>query len=117
MVGETVEVTNETIDTADRDPDCELCQAERVTEWFHEDDECWIAECEQCYVPMVVWKRHDPNPSEGVRVALLARLSTVVADHYGYEHWVDDHMRSIPTHYHAHARPRGGFYGHGLRRG
>lgn len=106
-MGETVGVTDE----------CELCQAERVTEWFHEDDDCWIAECEQCYVPMVVWKRHDPNPSEEVRVELLARLSVVVAEHYGYEHWVDDHMRSIPTHYHAHARPRGGFYGHGLRRG
>jgi len=26
--------------------DCELCLAERVTEWFHEDDVCWIAECE-----------------------------------------------------------------------
>lgn len=35
--------------------DCELCAAERITEWFYEDDECWIAECEQCYVPMVVW--------------------------------------------------------------
>jgi hypothetical protein len=23
------------------------------------------------------------------------------------EFWVDDHMRNIPDHYHAHARPRG----------
>ena len=44
------------------EPACELCAADRVTEWFYEDDECWIAECEACYVPMVVWKRHDPNP-------------------------------------------------------
>jgi hypothetical protein len=97
--------------------DCELCRAERVTEWFYEDDECWLTECEQCYVPMVVWKRHDPSPPEEVRVVLLARLGECVVAHYGYEHWVDENMRSIPTHYHAHARPRGGFYGHGLRRG
>ena len=96
---------------------CELCDAARVTEWFYEDDECWIAECEACYVPMVVWKRHDPNPSEGERVVMHSRLSEVVVEHYGFEFWVDGNMRSIPTHYHAHARPRGGFYGHGLRRG
>ena len=54
------------------DPACELCVAERVTEWFHEDEQCWIAECEQCCVPMVVWKRHDPDPSEEVRVVMRA---------------------------------------------
>lgn len=100
----------------DHAPVCELCEAARVSEWFYEDDLCWVAECEMCYVPMVVWKRHDPNPSEGVRVVMLARLSDVVVEHYGYEWWLDENMRTIPTHYHAHARPRGGFYGHGSRR-
>ena len=41
---------------------CELCEAARLTEWFHEDDDCWIAECESCSVPMVVWKIHDADP-------------------------------------------------------
>ena len=99
------------------DADCELCEAAKTTEWFHEDDLCWVAECEACGTPMVVWKRHDPNPPEEIRVVLLDRLNEVVAAHYRYEHRVDENMRSIPTHYHAHARPRGGFYGHGLRRG
>jgi len=27
------------------------------------------------------------------------------------EFWVDDHMRNIPDHFHAHARPKGGFFG------
>jgi hypothetical protein len=103
-------------DPLSSDPACELCQAGRYTEWFHEDDLCWIAECELCYVPMVVWKRHDPNPADEVRVVMIALLSEVVVEHYGFEFWVDDNMRSIPTHYHAHARPRGGFFGHGLRR-
>jgi hypothetical protein len=26
---------------------------------------------------------------------------------------VDDHMRNIPDHWHAHARPKGGFFGRG----
>ncbi len=97
---------------------CLLCRAERLTEWFHEDEHCWIAECEQCYVPMVVWKVHDPVPPAGVRDDLVARLGAIVAEHYDFAdgHYVDDNMRSIPDHYHAHARPRGGFFGHGLRR-
>jgi len=57
---------------------CELCQAARLTEWFYEDDVCWIAECEQCYVPMVVWKQHDPSPPDDVRATMLLRLGAVV---------------------------------------
>ena len=45
-----------------------------------------------------------------------ARLADVVAANFEFEHYVDDNMRNIPDHYHAHARPRGGFFGHGLRR-
>ena len=47
---------------------------------------------------------------------LHARLADVVDAHFDFEHYVDDHMRNIPDHYHAHARPKGGFFGHGLRR-
>jgi hypothetical protein len=90
---------------------CELCEAARITEWFHEDDDCWIAECEICAVPMVVWKSHDSSPADDVKAMLHARLAAVVATHFDYEHWVDDHMRNIPDHYHAHARPRGAFMG------
>jgi hypothetical protein len=90
------------------DPACELCQAHRMTEWFYEDEQCWIAECEACFVPMVVWKNHDPNPPEEVRAVLIARLKTVATERYRFESWIDENMRTIPTHYHAHARPRGG---------
>jgi len=97
------------------DPHCELCEAAKLTEWFYEDDDCWIAECDACAVPMVVWRVHDPYPPVEVKASLHARLAAVVDQHFGYAHYVDDHLRSIPSHYHAHARPRGGFFGHGLR--
>ena len=52
-----------------------------------------------------------------LKAALHDRLALVVAEHFTFEHWVDDDMRQIPDHYHAHARPVGGFFGHaGLRR-
>ena len=99
------------------DADCDLCEAARITPWFHEDDVCWIAECEICAVPMVVWRGH------GDRAAGRASSSTCTpasprssSVHFEFEHYVDDNMRNIPDHYHAHARPRGGFFGHGLSR-
>lgn len=95
---------------------CELCEAARLTDWFYEDDVCWVAECESCDVPMVVWRVHDPSPPEEVKAVLHARLAEVVAEHYTDEHYVDDRLRTIPSHYHAHARPRRGFFGQGLRR-
>lgn len=97
-------------------PDCELCEAAAITERFHNDELCWIAECESCFVPMVVWREHHPSPPDDVRAELHRRLTEVVGAHFEGEIWIDDNLRSIPTHYHAHARPRGGAFGHGLRR-
>jgi hypothetical protein len=85
---------------------CELCEADKMTTWWFEDDVCWVAECEACSVPMVVWKQHDPNPSAEVRAVLLERLRVVADEHGPPNHWIDETLRTIPDHFHAHARRR-----------
>lgn len=95
---------------------CDLCEAARITPWFLEDEVCWIAECEICAVPMVVWRVHGATPPPEALTHMHDRLADVVAAYFGFEHYLDDNMRNIPDHYHAHARPRGGFFGHGLAR-
>ena len=94
---------------------CDLCRAARMTPWHHEDDICWVAECDVCDVPMVVWRYHGTAPPAEHRQHMLERLREVAARELG-DFYLDDHMRNIPDHYHAHARPVGGFFGHGLRR-
>jgi len=89
---------------------CDLCRAARITPWFHEDEICWIAECEICETPMVVWRWHGTEPPDDHLRHMQARLREVAAERVG-EFWVDDHMRNIPDHFHAHARPKGGFFG------
>ncbi len=99
------------------DSNCELCEEARITEWFYEDDDCWIAMCEICAVPMVVWRNHSNSPPPETKDLLHGHLATVVNTHFeDFEHRVDDNMRQIPGHYHAHARPVGGFFGHGITR-
>ena len=89
-------------------PECELCEAARLTTWYHEDDLCWVADCEVCDVPMVVWRRHGPEPPAGEVDQMLARLTEVAAARFGPAGFsTDRNMRQIPDHFHAHARDPG----------
>ncbi len=92
------------------DPDCELCEAARMTPWFHEDELCWVAECEACATPMVVWRPHGTDPAPDEVESMMGHLERVATEAYG-EFWIDDNRRSIPGHWHVHARPKGRFYG------
>ncbi len=86
--------------------DCDLCEAAPLTPRLDQGPSYWIAECESCGVPMVVWRVHDADPPGAVRVALWHRLARVANQAYGPGRWhIDDHLRTIPDHYHAHARP------------
>jgi hypothetical protein len=89
---------------------CELCTAARITPWYYEDELCWIAQCEICEVPMVVWRSHGITPPDHEREHMHDRLREVAATHFGTI-YIDEHMRNIPDHYHAHGRPEGGFFG------
>ncbi len=86
------------------DPDCDLCKAERYTHWYHEDDLCWIADCEVCSVPMVVWKPHGTEPTERERAHMLEALTDAGRSRFGDAFHLDTNMRQIPEHWHAHAR-------------
>jgi hypothetical protein len=59
---------------------------------------------------MVVWRVHGlPGPELEVR--LLRHLERVASARYGVEgYYVDAERRRIPDHWHAHARPAGGFF-------
>ena len=90
--------------------DCPLCSAERLTSWHFEDDECWVADCLVCATPMIVWRSHG-LPLPEVEDRLLQRLAAVAAGRYGQAgFWIDSLRRRIPDHWHAHARPEGGFF-------
>jgi hypothetical protein len=87
---------------------CELCEAARITPWHHEDDICWVADCEACDVPIVVWRDHGAVPPADLVAHMLAQLERVATDRYGADGYaVDRTMRQIPDHFHAHARDYG----------
>jgi hypothetical protein len=84
---------------------CELCDAARLTTWYHEDDVCWIADCEVCAVPMVVWRHHGKEPPPADLDHMRDQLTRVADEVLGAGGWsYDPVMRQIPDHFHAHAR-------------
>jgi hypothetical protein len=92
--------------------ECPLCEAAHLTPWHYEDEECWIADCEVCGVPMVVWKHHHPVPPPAVKERMIAELKRVADSLMGTDHYrIDDVMRQIPDHFHAHARSRSNPFG------
>lgn len=88
--------------------DCELCRADRFTHWYYEDQHCWVADCEVCSVPMVVWNDHGTEPAAELINHLLERLTEAARHRFGHEDFtIDRTMRQVPEHFHAHARDRG----------
>lgn len=54
---------------------------------------------------MVVWRLHGTSPPPEVRSHLLGALRRVAEERFGPDGYVlDEVMRNIPDHYHAHAR-------------
>jgi hypothetical protein len=87
---------------------CDLCEAARITAWHHEDDTCWVADCEVCDVPMVVWREHGAEPPPHAVEHMLTQLARVAGERFGPDGFsVDRVMRQIPDHFHAHARDPG----------
>ncbi|MGF1599936.1 MAG: hypothetical protein ACFCVK_24005 [Acidimicrobiales bacterium] len=90
------------------EPDCELCRADRYTHWYAVTDDGWIADCEVCSVPMLVWWDHGPTAPDEVRHRLVAELTRVADERFGVGVWdLDTTMRQVPEHFHAHARDHG----------
>ena len=87
------------------DPGCELCEAARFTHWYAVTDDCWVADCEVCSVPMVVWWHHGTDPPDEARQRMIETLGRAADDRFGPGRWeLDTTMRQVPTHFHAHAR-------------
>jgi hypothetical protein len=82
---------------------CDLCEAAPLTTRYHQDDVCWIAECESCSVPMVVWRWHGAEPPDDAVAHMHTELRRVAEAELG-EHYLDANMRQIPDHFHCHAR-------------
>lgn len=79
--------------------ECPLCAREPKAPVHYEDDRIWVTECLTCRVPMGVLKRHTSHPKLEEALHLARKIEELFPGRR-----LDDRMRSIPEHYHMHAR-------------
>ena len=80
------------------DPSCELCEQEHITEWYHLDHLCWLADCAICRTPMIIFNWHrEPTASE------IEHMKVVSETHFPGYGWRNE--RLIPDHWHKHILP------------
>lgn len=83
---------------------CSLCEPKKLTHWHHEDDICYICDCETCGGIVIVLKTHRKpikNELEHMlnKVRVLFNMDT---------HTLDFSMKKNKNHFHFHLREFGG---------
>ncbi|CAG9325873.1 unnamed protein product [Blepharisma stoltei] len=85
---------------------CELCRLEKISEWFFDCDDFAVMICDQCELPMAVYKKHTNFAKESHRKEIKSKLSQVANQYFKNQHWkIDYNQRTIKDHLHWHARP------------
>jgi hypothetical protein len=76
--------------------DCALCEMEKKTTWYYEDEKIVISDNLSGH-PFVVQKRHGEESEEG----LLDHAHDVVDELFG-SHTFNTRMNKFPNHFHTH---------------
>lgn len=84
---------------------CELCQLEKRTEWLLETEDIVCVLCDQCDLPMVIYKPHTSHVPEPVRHQMTQVLNQIAPKFIKKAWYIDTKQRSIFNHIHWHARP------------
>jgi len=84
---------------------CELCDlvaGNRPTKVWYEDKDIVIVDCLTCGVPMVVWKEHKAELTQGELSLVMLRIVQRFPRKKGYNYTVRLKMRKITDHWHCH---------------
>lgn len=90
-------------------PACPLCKLEKITNWYYEDGDFVILDCEICGVPMGVIREHGVEiDNTDIYRRMIDKLSETADQVFGKDKWwIDTVERTIRDHRHAHARSSG----------
>jgi len=84
---------------------CELCAMDKVTHWYEETPNYVVCICDQCELPMAVYRKHETQVPSEVEAAMLKALSKAASEFFEGKWYVDTKPRTIMDHAHWHARP------------
>jgi len=77
---------------------CELCNLQKETEWYYEDDDFVICDCSRCIIPMIVYKHHTMT----VPLDHMIRIMLQTKKLFGWKARIRANQRKISSHWHVH---------------
>lgn len=77
---------------------CDLCNLQKETIWYYEDDYFVICDCIKCRIPMVVYKNHTMK----IPIEQMIRIMVQVKELFGRKAKIRNNQRKIPDHWHVH---------------
>lgn len=84
---------------------CQLCNLEKLSKWYYEDEDIIVCDCLSCKSPQVVWKKHSMSPPAYIEMKMITKLNQFAKDFYcNKKYYIDTVQRTNPNHLHYHAR-------------
>ncbi len=81
---------------------CELCNLEKKTKWYCEDDTFVICDCESCKLPMIISKLHNTNMLILFPKVFEAWVNGLVKGIFKKKFHFRKEQRKVKDHWHWH---------------
>jgi len=78
---------------------CLLCDLEKKTRWYYEDEKVVICDCLSCRIPMLVLREHGHVPSSVERSELLRLVKKLFGEKAKFRGYMSSRF---PEHWHEH---------------
>jgi len=86
---------------------CQLCNLEKLSKWYHEDEDIIVCDCINCKSLQVVWKKHSMSSPAYIEMKMITMLNSFAKDIYGHKnYYIDTVQCTNPDHLHYHARSK-----------
>jgi hypothetical protein len=76
---------------------CELCERKKLTKWYLDEKDWWIADCKTCGKPMIVYNHHEMN----VKLSDVLFILQIVYSKFGKVK-IRFNQRKVKDHLHWH---------------
>lgn len=77
---------------------CELCNLEKKTKWYYEDEYFIICDCETCKIPMILPKDHADDATRVVKWYIQGLVMGIFKKKFHFR----EEPRRIKDHWHWH---------------
>jgi len=77
---------------------CPICNLEKKTRWYYEDENVIICDCMSCRIPMLVLKEHGHIPSPVEREELLKLVKKLFGENAQFRGYASTYLE----HWHEH---------------